>query len=252
MDWKKVKGNILSALVGAAIGTSAATYLHDTPRFRQAPTAVEPPQTTYKFNEETPAAKPSLDDIIGPVKYPTRLVSDSFFENATYMNPAQVQQFLERKNSVLAKEHNGVLPSKMISDAAQEYKINPIVLLATLQKENGLVQAQAATQKQLDWAFGAGATDSGRISSYSGLQKQVLGAARILRRWHDAQPTELTVNYGTEKLAPENKATFALYKYTPHTTDTKLTRLGGGNWLFLNILRKYVSEHEKINVLTDK
>jgi len=46
------------------------------------------------------------------------------------------------------------------------------------------------------------------------------------------------VRWATRNLQIDNAATYALMRYTPHTRDTHLDEVGGGNHLFHHIIRR--------------
>jgi LysM repeat protein len=165
------------------------------------------------------------------------LISDYSLTNTNTMTVAQIQSFLEKKGSVLAKPYNGSTPAKMIFDAAKKHGINPQVLLARLQCEQGLISAKSATQKQLDWALGVGAYDSGNWNSkYKGFDKQIDGAAATYKRHYlDAKKKldagqAVTMEIDGQQVKVKNAATYAFYKYCPHFN---------GNKLFYDVWRGY-------------
>jgi hypothetical protein len=165
------------------------------------------------------------------------LISDYTLTNAGTMTVAQIQSFLEKKGSVLAKPYHGSTPAKMIYDAAQKHGINPQVLLARLQCEQGLISAKTATAKQLDWALGVGAYDSGNWNSkFKGFDKQIDGAAATYKRHYlDAKKKldagqPVTMQIDGQQVRVKSAATYAFYKYCPHFH---------GNKLFYDVWRGY-------------
>ncbi len=186
------------------------------------------------------------------------LISDAEFNAYNFMNQKQIQKFLEDMGSVLkdpVKSEKSVLtPSEVIAKACQKYSINPLIILTKLQVEQSLISASSASQEQLDWALGYGATDRGTISKFKGFEKQINEAAKRLRALfregeQNKYPFTFTgVNYNGKHGGPKtqvvkNSATYALYRYTPHTYDFYLKkqykRIGGGNHLFLEVYAKY-------------
>ena len=126
--------------------------------------------------------------------------------------------------------------------------VNPKFLIVLLQKEQSLIENQNPTQKQLDWATGYGCPDSVACNPYfQGFGKQVNSAALQFRwyminpntpkTWYQEDKTYTFKNkYGTisnEEIEVfiENKATAALYIYTPHVYN--------GNYNFWKIWNKY-------------
>lgn len=146
--------------------------------------------------------------------------------------------------------------AELIWDASKQSGINPQVLLVTLQKEQGLITTRQndpvdRLQRALDFSFGFGCPDSGGCSSlFPGFYFQLfgnldssgnryLGAARSLMAWFNTPegrgPTlngktarvgdviELQNTLGgydgvleRQTIMLQNRATAALYRYTPH------------------------------------
>ncbi|MFA5421162.1 MAG: hypothetical protein WC280_04050 [Patescibacteria group bacterium] len=126
--------------------------------------------------------------------------------------------------------------------------VSPKFLLVLLQKEQSLVENQNPTQRQLDWATGYGCPDSVACNPYfQGFGKQVNSAA-LQFRWYMINPNPPanwykegetytfnnrygTINKDTMEVYIENKATAALYIYTPHVYN--------GNYNFWRLWNKY-------------
>ncbi|NQU77709.1 hypothetical protein HQ544_03355 [Candidatus Falkowbacteria bacterium] len=120
--------------------------------------------------------------------------------------------------------------SALIYNASQTYKINPKVLLVTLQKEQSLVENPNPSQYNYDWATGWAVCDGcnlsdPKVSKYKGFASQIDGAAGGYD-WYIDQftakkntwliwPDKATTIDG-ETVVPANMATAALYNYTPH------------------------------------
>ena len=165
------------------------------------------------------------------------LISDHSLTNTNTMSVAQIQSFLDSKNSCLARPYRGSTPAQMIYDAAQKYGINPQVLLARLQCEQGLISKTSASQHKLDWALGVGCYDSGNWNQrYKGLDKQIEFAAATYRRHFDNAKERLdrgeTINMtiDDQNVRVKNAASYAFYKYCPHFQ---------GNKLFYDVWRGY-------------
>jgi len=109
--------------------------------------------------------------------------------------------------------------------------VNPKFLLVLLQKEASLIEDSSPAQNRLDWATGYGCPDSWVCNPYyKGFGKQVNSAALQFlaymkeqdRYTYKAGQTYTFTNpYGTisnepMSVTPQNKATAALYNYTPH------------------------------------
>ncbi len=157
------------------------------------------------------------------------LISDHDFTDTTTMSVAQIQAFLEKKGSCLAKPYRGGSPAQMIYNAALKYGINPQVILTRLQCEQGLISKKSATEKQLDWAVGVGCYDSGNWNQkFKGFDKQIEGAAATYKRHYDDAKKKLdagqniTMNIDGQTVKVKNAATYSFYKYCPHFNGNKL------------------------------
>ncbi len=128
-------------------------------------------------------------------------------------------------------------------------KINPQFLLVLLQKEQSLIEDNTPRASQLDWATGYGCPDGGGCNDrWKGFGKQVNSAALQFSEYMNA-PHRYTYKSGNlyrftnlkmqdkEKqnilVRPTNKATAALYNYTPHVYN--------GNYNFHKIWQRYFS-----------
>ena len=150
------------------------------------------------------------------------LITDANFVAVDSMSAADIQATLDTLNGPLkgysAADHNGqVKPAaQMIYEAAKAWGISPKVVLATLQKEQSLLNETSPTQKDFDWAMGMGWSDSRKLLKYEGFGKQIwFGTyllAKLQRGWHPGASQWID---GT-RVYPTNKATWALYQYTPH------------------------------------
>lgn len=120
--------------------------------------------------------------------------------------------------------------------------ISPKVLLVLLQKEMSLIEDKNPKQSQLDWAVGYGCFDSLACNPYyKSFGKQVNSAALQFKDYYEniqdykykAGFTYEFTNTGTgpSTVTLENKATAALYNYTPHVYN--------GNYNFWNIWQRY-------------
>ena len=175
-----------------------------------------------------------------PLDY-TNLMTDAEFTDTAYVTADEIQDYLEGIGSCLKDPIKGVKFSDEVVRLAEKYDINPMLLLARAQVEKSVVRKKNATATQLQEIMGYGISDSGsRKDTPKGFAAQLDNAARILRKRYDEffSPRKLKtlrVNYGTSTLTPQNAATYSLMRYTPHTVDTKLSTVGGGNYLFRNV-----------------
>lgn len=177
----------------------------------------------------------------------SQLISNQEFTDTTALDSAGIQKFLESRGSFLADfEENGRSAAQILSATARESGLNPYVLLTTLEKENSLISRQKTPNKALLAAsMGYGYTDGGTYTaganSFTG---QVTKGAQLLSKlYSEAQgqtfPQKFSADYGKRKVQINNAATLALFRYTPHTVDTGLRQVGGGNYLFRNILEDF-------------
>ncbi|MGN7799194.1 cell wall-binding repeat-containing protein [Leifsonia sp. 22587] len=125
----------------------------------------------------------------------------------------------------------------IIVTVATSCGINPVVLIVLLQKEQGLVTSTAPTQDAYDFATGWNCPDtdlgcSTNDADTTGFFNQVYGAAWQFKRYgvgtdFDWFPVgkvspvryNLDAGCGSKQVAIQNKATAALYYYTPYTPD---------------------------------
>jgi hypothetical protein len=240
----------------------------------------------------TPTPTPYEDYIVNgrnmnslcPSIWTVAVGQDKFGRNSsTNLTAAQIQSFLVNKNSVLqnqievwAKNSSGnvydtgrrVYPNQVIDKASKDWCINPKVILATLQKEQGLISVihpgdpnYPYSARAFYFAMGYGATDGGDINSYTGFDTQVDGGTHLfLTLWNEGYykgvngfPFKMTgINYGliktfngvtyTNYIYIKDCGTYALYRYTPHTFDVKLTPapyFDSGNYLLLTCMKVF-------------
>ncbi|WP_314146546.1 cell wall-binding repeat-containing protein [uncultured Leifsonia sp.] len=127
--------------------------------------------------------------------------------------------------------------ARIVSKVAASCGINPVVLLVMVQKEQGLVTSSAPTQRMYDYATGWNCPDttlgcSTNTASTTGLFNQVYGSAWQFKRygygndfsWYPVRAvTGIWYNTdsscGKKQVFIENKATAALYYYTPYTPN---------------------------------
>ncbi len=185
------------------------------------------------------------------------LIGDQEFTNAAAMTLAEVHSFLQEHASPLATmflpDSDGQLklPTEIIWFAAQEARISPKVLLATLQKEQRAITNPTPSQRQLDFAMGYGCPDGNGCSDrFRGFGKQVRGAALQFRGYLDdlAVKGETIARWAVGRtkvtgdgveVAPQNAATAALYSYTPWRGGTNGARRIGGNLSFVRIWKQW-------------
>lgn len=120
---------------------------------------------------------------------------------------------------------------RVITDVARACDVNPQVILVMLQKEQGLITTRNATPKKLREALGFRCEDFADCDpAYAGIVHQIYHGAMRLQEYgdpargyryqaggtYDVQYSPYTFcGYGTVTIA--NRATAALYNYTPFT-----------------------------------
>lgn len=183
-----------------------------------------------------------------------RIIDDSVFVNKNTMTAQQIQDFFWAKGSgctngesACLKQYfeNGRVAAQIVYDTAQEFSINPQVLIATLQKETGLVTANQPQNWRYRTAMGYGCPDSTPgvcNSTYYGFTNQVRWTARMFRAIMNDSPTWYTPyvlgsNYiqwnpnggcGGSNVYIQNRATQALYNYTPYRPNQSALNAGYG------------------------
>ena len=139
------------------------------------------------------------------------------------MSAADIQGFLNEQKGILrsyrARDHAGVerTAAEMIAEAALAWRVNPQVILATLQKEQSLLSDSTPSARALAWAMGCGKLDGGRtLSRYYGFGNQIWYGAKTLDTGADLWKPGTKLTIDGNAVMPYNSATFALYRYTPH------------------------------------
>lgn len=197
---------------------------------------------------------------------PGNIMSDSVMANKNSMSKQQIQEFLLHKNPCnnhnthlihrhpklkfsirdgkfvcMAKEvFNGESAAQIIWQAAQDYSINPQVLLVLLEKEQSLVTDTWPSHIQYQSATGFGCPDTAACDSqYYGLKNQIRNAASLFRQVLDGGWTNYPLgrNYiyynpnkacGGSEVNIQNRATSALYRYTPYQPNQAALNAGYG------------------------
>lgn len=164
---------------------------------------------------------------------------------ATVGNPAPftcLKNYVENPTTHANNYHSpgtpvagGMSAAQIIWNVAQQYGINPQVLIVTLQKEQGLVTDDWPYQTQFIHAMGANCPDtpSGCDPAYSGFQTQVNRAAYLFT-YYKNHINEFNFNVGSNYILwnvqssgcggssvnIENIATAMLYIYTPYQPNS--------------------------------
>lgn len=162
-------------------------------------------------------------------------LSDAEFTNKDGLTLTGIQAFLEGKGSYLATynievEGNSLRASDVIYKAAQDYSINPKVILIKLQNEQSLITSTNPTDRALDCAMGyEGGKGCLRMFTENpdrrGFANQIdLGAWQFNRYMTYPETsyyvhvgdivTKYNSTYGTQTFEIKNQATAALATYT--------------------------------------
>lgn len=139
--------------------------------------------------------------------YANNLIEDSIFDNYNSMNAQQIDAFLNNNfpsscistsNGFTAPALTGYSPStgytyggnvsagQVIASASQAYRINPQVILATLEKESSVVSGTASYRCQyINTSMGYDCPDSGSCpqnpATESGFSKQIIHAVWLMK-----------------------------------------------------------------------
>lgn len=131
----------------------------------------------------------------------------------------------------------GISAAQIIYNAAQQYQINPEVILVTLQKEQGLVTDYWPWISEYQYAMGYNCPDTGNgcSSSSADFYQQVNDAAWQFRDYYN-NPSSFSYTVGTNFILYnpnasacsgtfvniQNQATANLYNYTPYQPDSNV------------------------------
>ena len=148
-------------------------------------------------------------------------------------NPSTGQNNLQNPTASIS---GGESAAQIIYNAAQQYSINPQVILTTLQKEQGLVTDTWPWTYEYQEAMGFNCPDSSGCSGYAGFYQQVNAATAQYRNYLD-NPQNFnyvignnTIDYGSpyggcsssSTVNIQSLATAALYDYTPYQPDANV------------------------------
>ncbi len=136
---------------------------------------------------------------------------------------------------------SGMTAAEIIYDAAQKNKINPQVLIVLLQKESSLITDKVPNSHDYRQATGYGCPDTAACDSkFYGFKNQIYRAAELFRYTLDngyalyPDGKEVYVGYhpstscGGSVIKIENRATSALYRYTPYQPNDAALGAGYG------------------------
>ena len=207
---------------------------------------------------------------------PGYIISDYQMSNYSSMSETDIQRFLTSKNSCSNTDYNyyrslssnsrytwhwrdghfvclseerfgdgetigsGETAARIIWRAAQDYRINPQVLIVLLQKETGLITDPIPNNGDYRKATGYGCPDTAPCASeYYGFKNQVRKAAAMFRAVLDGGWTNYPLgnNYiqynpnascGGSVVNIRSLATSALYRYTPYQPNAGALAAGYG------------------------
>lgn len=197
---------------------------------------------------------------------PGNLMSDAVMSDTSTMSVQDIQSFLNSKNYCdnrnvhmaawyphlqynikdgrfvcMARESfDGKSAAQLIWEAAQEYNINPQVLIVLLEKEQGLVSDTWPNHVQYRTATGYGCPDTAPCDTqYYGMKNQLRLAAKLFREvldggWSNYPVGHRYVQYhpntacGGSTINIQNRATSALYRYTPYQPNQAALNAGYG------------------------
>jgi len=172
------------------------------------------------------------------------LISDGEFIDTRTLDADGIQAFLNTKGGTRLRtfREGGKTAAQIIYNAARANGINPFVILATIQKEESLIESNTNFDYRVRWAMGYGVCDGcdsndPSLQHYAGFTNQVTGGTWQLKRnysyWATASSSYRigsTVVIDDTNVHIDNRATSALYRYTPHLH---------GNESFVNIYNRY-------------
>jgi len=141
----------------------------------------------------------------------------------------------------LAEENmNGESAAHIIWQTAQDYHINPKVLLVLIQKETGLITDPIPNSWDYQRTAGYGCPDTAACSEkYYGFKNQIRNAASLFRIVMDGNSSYYPIGYNNVRYSPDpacgsstvyiqNLATSALYRYTPYQPNAGALAAGYG------------------------
>ena len=141
------------------------------------------------------------------------------------------------------------IPAGNIVNAyCKQYDLNQRIVIASLQREQGLVQKSSKEEippdhyidytdpitgevkhyeiNPVDWALGVGVPDDGNINTkYEGFQTQIKAACQTYRHWFNnfTNGEQITMYDTNEVVIAANACSASLLHYTPHVESGELT-----------------------------
>jgi len=166
---------------------------------------------------------------------PQNLISDGEFLAWQTWDADGIQSFLNTKGGtrLRAFREGGLSAAQIIANAARIYGINPVVILSTIQKEESLVESNTNFDYRVRWAMGYGICDGcdsndPALQKYAGFTNQVYSGTWQLKInyavwaangscWNVGK----TMMIDGQAIRFANRATSALYRYTPHLSGNE-------------------------------
>ena len=229
---------------------------------------------------------------------PGNIISDAAMRDYRSLSESDIQNFLKSKNSCddrnlsktgnnvnylsenspyswhvkdghyvcMADEtFNGGTAAHIIYQAAQDYHINPKVLIVLLEKEQSLVRDTFPNSVQYRSATGFGCPDTAACDSkYYGLNNQIRNAASMFNDVLNGGWTNYPVgnnyiqynpnsNCGGSNVYIQNLATSALYRYTPYQPggDASKNCAAYGNINFYNFYTNWFGSTQQVFSASD-
>lgn len=187
------------------------------------------------------------------------LAADSDILGGSTITVAKVQAFLNKKGGALKSYRDPAFGNRTAADLivanSRAEGINPVYMLARIQTESSLISG--SNTSLIPQATGCGCPDGGGCGSkYRGFGKQIECAAQKFKGYlndlNAGRPTVSGWKVGVTKstsdpcsVKPVNKATAALYTYTPWV-GAYATQCGrksvGGSSLLASILISYKAD----------
>lgn len=197
---------------------------------------------TLVFEDETP---PLIDTPVLVKEFNSVYVmKDKAFIESGSMSEDNIEEFLKN----YGESHSAHLSHRLfegrkssfwIKKYSSEAGINPKIILTKLQAEARLINGKLSIepqQDQFDWSLGFGKTDEMTYFQFKGFLNQLREGALLLNKFfHDDGPPFKISNVDGNDITVHNRATYALYRYTPHKD---------GADLFYRIYKQFFGEED--------
>jgi hypothetical protein len=190
-----------------------------------------------------------------------RLLEDDELTGGGNISTRMIQEYLTQKGSFLARYSDptwGLTAAELIVQRSRAYGVSPLYMLARIQTESSLIQS--GTSSKLEQATGCACPDgSGCAAVWRGFGNQIECSARKLRGYLDDLDADGTTVTGWQVgvsrrtgdpcvVTPANKATAALYTYTPwvgaYGIQCRVRTDIGGSTLVSLAYARFASEYD--------